>query len=103
MLSLVVAAETVRRKNCRPAVEHIAAIVGVCRSIVKNAVREARKLGLLTVAERPVTGFRNLPNVVRIVSAGVDGLAAADAERGARNVPPLGTGGRGQIRNPHAY
>ena len=68
VLSLV-AAETVRRKDCRLAVEHLAAIVGVCRSTVKNAIREARKLGLLTVEERPVTGFRNLPNVVRIVSA----------------------------------
>ena len=67
VLSLV-AAETVRRKDCRLAVEHLAAIVGVCRSTVKNAIREARKFGLLSVEERPVTGFRNLPNVVRITS-----------------------------------
>ncbi|MCJ2005977.1 helix-turn-helix domain-containing protein [Methylobacterium sp. J-092] len=68
VLSLV-AAETARRKDCRLAVEHLAAIVGVCRSTVKNAIREARKLGLVTVEARPVTGFRNLPNVVRIVAA----------------------------------
>jgi GTP-sensing pleiotropic transcriptional regulator CodY len=47
VLSLL-AAESVRRKDCRLAVEHIAAIVGVCRSTVKNAVRKTRKLGLRT-------------------------------------------------------
>lgn len=65
----VVAAETARRKDCRLAIEHLAAVAGVSRSTVKNAMREARRLGLITVEERKVTGWRNLPNVVRIVSA----------------------------------
>ncbi|WP_082773209.1 helix-turn-helix domain-containing protein [Methylobacterium sp. CCH5-D2] len=65
----LVAAETVRRKDCRLAIEHIAAIAGVGRSTVKNALREARRLGLITVEERKVTGWRNDTNVVRIVSA----------------------------------
>jgi len=65
----LVAAETARRGDCRLAVGHIAAIVGVSETTVRNAIREARKLGLVTVEERPVTGFRNLPNIVRIVSA----------------------------------
>ena len=65
----LVAAEVVRRGDCRLAVGHIAAIVGVSETTVRNAIREARKLGLVTVEERPVTGFRNLPNIVRIVSA----------------------------------
>lgn len=64
----LVAAETARRGDCRLAIEHLASVAGVSRSTVKNAIREARKLGLLTVEERKVTGFRNLPNVVRIVS-----------------------------------
>ncbi|CAO4138186.1 helix-turn-helix domain-containing protein [Methylorubrum extorquens] len=67
VLSLV-AAETCRRKDCRLTVEHMAALAGVSRSTVKNAIREAAKLGLLTVEERPVTGWRNLSNVLRIVS-----------------------------------
>lgn len=67
VLSLV-AAETARRGDCRLAIEHLASVGGVSRSTVKNAIREARKLGLLTVEERKVTGFRNLPNIVRIVS-----------------------------------
>jgi hypothetical protein len=36
---------------------------------VKNAIREARRLGLLTVEERQITGFRNDTNVIRIISA----------------------------------
>ncbi|TXN40658.1 helix-turn-helix domain-containing protein [Methylobacterium sp. WL30] len=68
VLSLV-AAETGRRGDCRLAVGHLAAIVGVAETTVRNAIREARKLGLVTVEERRVTGFRNDTNVVRIVSA----------------------------------
>lgn len=64
----LVAAETVRRGDCRLAVGHLAAMVGVAETTVRNAIREARTLGLLTVEERRLTGFRNDTNVVRIVS-----------------------------------
>ena len=64
----LVAAETARRGDCRLAVGHLAAIVGVAETTVRNAIREARALGLLTVEERRLTGFRNDTNVVRIVS-----------------------------------
>lgn len=64
----LVATETVRRKDCRLAVGHLAAIVGVAETTVRNAIREAVKLGLVTVEERRVTGFRNDTNIVRIVS-----------------------------------
>lgn len=65
----LVAAEVARRKDCRLAVGHLAAIVGVAETTVRNAIREAVKLGLVTVEERRVTGFRNDTNIVRIVSA----------------------------------
>ena len=65
----LVAAEVARRKDCRLSIEHMAAVAGVCRSSVKNAVREARRLGLLTVEERQITGFRNDTNVIRVVAA----------------------------------
>jgi len=65
----LVAAEATRRKDCRLSIENMAAVAGVCRSTVKNAIREARRLGLLTVEERVVTGFRNDTNIVRIISA----------------------------------
>ncbi|WP_083461138.1 helix-turn-helix domain-containing protein (plasmid) [Methylobacterium fujisawaense] len=64
----LVAAETARRKDCRLSIENMAAVAGVCRSTVKNAIREARRLELLTVEERAITGFRNDTNVLRIVS-----------------------------------
>ncbi|MBP29023.1 helix-turn-helix domain-containing protein [Methylobacterium sp.] len=64
----LVAAEMVRRKDCRLAVGHLAAIVGVAETTVRNAIREARKLGFVTVEERRVTGFRNDTNILRIIS-----------------------------------
>lgn len=64
----LVAAETARRGDCRLAVGQLAAIVGVAETTVRNALREARKLGLVTVEERRLTGFRNDTNVVRIIS-----------------------------------
>ena len=67
VLSLV-AAEVARRKDCRLSIENMAAVAGVCRSTVKNAIREARQLGLLTVEERQITGFRNDTNVTCIIS-----------------------------------
>jgi hypothetical protein len=64
----LVAAEVARRKDCRLAVGHLAAIVGVAETTVRNAIRVAVKLGLVTVEERRVTGFRNDTNILRIVS-----------------------------------
>ena len=64
----LVAAEVARRKDCRLAVGHLAAIVGVAETTVRNAIREAVKLGLVTVEERRITGFRNDTNIVRIIS-----------------------------------
>ncbi|MCJ2092068.1 helix-turn-helix domain-containing protein [Methylobacterium sp. J-072] len=64
----LVAAEVVRRKDCRLSVPNVAAVTGVAETTVRNAIREARKLGLLTVEERQITGFRNDTNIVRIVS-----------------------------------
>ena len=64
----VVAAETVRRKDCRLAVGHIAAIAGVSETTVRNAVRQAVRHGLITVEERRITGWRNDTNVLHIVA-----------------------------------
>ena len=64
----VVSSETVRRGDCRLCIDHIAAIAGVARSTVKNALRQARTLGLLTIEERAQTAWRNLSNIVRVIS-----------------------------------
>src|SRR3954470_418832 len=54
--------------QCARCVDELAARAGVCRRMVQNAIREAARLGLLTIEERRREGRRNLPNVVRIVS-----------------------------------
>lgn len=64
----VVSSEVVRRGDCRLCLDHLAALAGVSRSTVKNALRQARTLGLLTIEERTQMAWRNLSNVVRVVS-----------------------------------
>src|SRR4051812_34321129 len=63
----VVAAEH-RSGDCRLTIGEIADVAGVSPSTVKNALRAARALNLLSVEERRLTAFRNAPNVVRITS-----------------------------------
>src|SRR4051812_1718283 len=53
---------------CDRCVDELAARAGVCRRMVQNALRDAARLGLLTIEERRREGRRNLPNVVRILS-----------------------------------
>ena len=64
----IIGDEVRQHGQCDRCVDELAARAGVCRSMVKNAVREAARLGLLTIEERRREGRRNLPNVVRIVS-----------------------------------
>src|SRR3954462_1719558 len=64
----IVGDEMRQHGGCDRCVDEIAARAGVCRSMVKNAIRTAARLGLLTVKERRREGRRNLPNVIRIVS-----------------------------------
>lgn len=64
----VVAAETVKRGDCRLCHGHIAALAGVARSTVRATLRRARELGAITIEERRASAWRNLANVVRIAS-----------------------------------
>jgi len=64
----VLAAEVLRHGACTLTVGHIAALAGVSETTVRNALRAARGLGLLTLEERRLTAWRNAPNVVRIIS-----------------------------------
>lgn len=64
----VVAGEVARRGLCRLTIGHVAALAGVCRSTVKNAIREARSLGLITVEEWRLSAWRSAPNTIRIVA-----------------------------------
>jgi DNA-binding CsgD family transcriptional regulator len=64
----VVAAENRKRGDCRLTNKEVADVAGVSVSTVKNALRAARLLNLLTIEERRLTAFRNASNVVRITS-----------------------------------
>src|SRR3982751_4789192 len=64
----IIGDEVRQHGQCDRCVDEIAARAGVCRRMVQNAIREAARLGLLTIEERRRDGRRNLPNVVRIVS-----------------------------------
>lgn len=65
----VVAMEVGKRGTCTLAIGHMAALAGVCATVAKRALRQARVLGLVTVEERRITGFRNDTNVLRIASS----------------------------------
>ena len=64
----VIAMEIGKRGTCTLALGHMAALAGVCATVAKRALRQARLLGLVTVEERRLTGFRNDTNVVRVAS-----------------------------------
>jgi hypothetical protein len=53
---------------CTLTLDHIAALAGVCRSSVKNALRQAQALGFIKIEERRLTAWRNAPNRVTVVS-----------------------------------
>src|SRR3954470_15588897 len=83
--------------HCARCVDEIAARAGVCRRMVQNALREAARLGLLTIEERRREGRRNLPNVVRIISkewttwlsrGGRSSRPKAEAPIGCKNLRP---------------
>src|SRR5215212_3903669 len=66
----VIAAENRKRGDCRLTNRELADVAGVSITTVKNALRAARALNLLSIEERRLTAFRNDSNVVRIVDPG---------------------------------
>jgi hypothetical protein len=64
----VVATEIKRRGKCDLYLDQIAAFAGVGRSTAKNALRMAKRLGLIEIAEWKQAPDWNGPNRIRIVS-----------------------------------
>jgi hypothetical protein len=64
----IVAAETRRNGSCTAPIDKIAALAGVSRSTVKNALRLASRLELVSIQERRNPGWRNDTNIVTITS-----------------------------------
>lgn len=68
LAALRVIADEVRHHGfCDRSVPEIAARAGTCATTVRNALREARALGLVSVRERRVSAFRNKSNIVTII------------------------------------
>jgi len=89
----IVGDEVRERGCCDRTVDEIAARAGTCRTVVKDAIRTAATLGLLTVQERRRQGQKNLPNVVRIVSREWTQWLARGPKSGRPMVPkPIGVG-----------
>jgi hypothetical protein len=74
---------------CDRCVDEIAARAGVCRRMVQTAIREAARLGLLTIEERRREGRRNLPNVIRIVAKAWSSWLARGGRSSRPAVEPL--------------
>ncbi len=64
----VVAVEVSKRGACALTVAHLAALAGISESTVRNALREAEALGLVSIDRRRRTAWMNYPNITRIVS-----------------------------------
>jgi hypothetical protein len=64
----IVAGEVKRCGVCDFPIDKIAALAGVCRTMVQTTLHEARRRGHIKITERPQPGRKNLPNVVEIVS-----------------------------------
>lgn len=65
----VVAAEVAVRGDCRLPIGAIAGKAGISETSVRNAIREARRLGLVHVEERRLDRWRSDTNVLRVISA----------------------------------
>src|SRR5215210_5582714 len=85
----VIAAEHRKRGDCRLTNKEIADVAGVSITTVKNALRAARVLNLISIEERRLTAFRNASNVVRIVSP--EWRAWLRLGGGGKSVPPSPT------------
>jgi hypothetical protein len=76
----VVGREIVERGACKLYIDQIGAMAGVGRTLVKNALRIAEKLGMVNITERRVGPYRNLPNWVTL---NMEGRPATPDEAGS--------------------
>ena len=65
----VIAREVQKAGQCLLPLDAVAALAGVARTTVQNAVRLAERLGLVQRIERRRRGLPSFPNILRIVAA----------------------------------
>ena len=87
----VIARQCQRGGACSLPLDAVAALAGVCRTSVKNAVREARLLGLILVRERRIPGRRSLTNIVTVISRDWLGWLRLRAGTGGKSLPATDT------------
>ncbi|MBX9659120.1 MAG: hypothetical protein K2X00_11185 [Nitrospiraceae bacterium] len=85
----VVTGQVVKNGRCTLTVGHIAAVAGVCATSVRNALREARQLGLVNIEERRLTGQRNASNRITIIAP--EWCAWVERRGGCKTVNPTDT------------
>lgn len=84
----VVAGEVAAHGRCDLYVGHIAGLAGVSETVVRNALRAAKKFGLVAIEIRRVTAWRNESNLVTIVSPEwAAWLARGGRQGGCRSAP----------------
>lgn len=66
----IIARQVQKRGSCDLPIDAIAAMAGTCRSVVQNALRHARRLGVLSVQERRRAGQKSDTNLVTIRDGG---------------------------------
>src|SRR4051794_28458283 len=88
----VIAAEHRKRGDCRLTNKEVADVAGVSITTVKNALRAARSINLISTEERRLTAFRNASNVVRIASP--EWRAWLRLGGGGKSVPAVATKAR---------
>lgn len=71
--------------------EKIASLAGVSKTTARNAVRLARKLGLVSVEARPVNPFHHEANVVRIIAKDWGAWVRFRTRKGVNRFSPLNT------------
>ncbi len=64
----VIALQVCEVDACNLTLDHIAALAGVSRTSVRNALKQAKALGLIHVEERRLSAWRNLPHLITITS-----------------------------------
>ncbi len=64
----VIIAEAAKAGRCGLPIGAIAGRAGVCATTVRNALRQARTLGIVAVEQRRLSYDRSLPNLVTIIS-----------------------------------
>lgn len=94
----MIAVEVAKRGRCVLTLGHVAALAGVCKQTVRNAVRQAAGLGLIRSEEWRQSAFRSAPNTITILSGEWTAWLRLAARRGRVKNP----GGHGDIESKQA-